>query len=88
MTGDRIQDWIGMCRVPVYTATVVLYVVARFVETAPFTMLWELQRCRRLLCPRFFARGVYQVSGALVFCIWCWIVFVLWRCMADVCPAF
>lgn len=67
MTHDRIQDWIGMWRVPVYTAAVALYMVAQFVETAPVHYAMGAAALSAFIVSAFFARGVYQVSGALFF---------------------
>lgn len=65
MTHDRIQDWIGIWRVPVYTAAVALYMVAQFVETAPVHYAMGAAALSAFIVSAFFARGVYQVSGAL-----------------------
>ncbi|MGG2952805.1 hypothetical protein [Geobacillus stearothermophilus] len=53
--------------VPVYTAAVALYMVAQFVETASVHYAMGAAALSAFIVSAFFARGVYQVSGALFF---------------------
>ncbi|TRY42457.1 hypothetical protein FOI67_11185 [Geobacillus sp. LEMMJ02] len=66
MTNDRIKDMIGTLRVPVYTAAVVLYVLAQFVA-APIHYVMGAAALLAFVVSAFYAHGVYMVSGVLFF---------------------
>ncbi|MGZ0085990.1 hypothetical protein ACWNXI_10555 [Caldibacillus thermoamylovorans] len=67
MEGRNLKRMIGTLRVPLYTAVVVLYVVAQFVDAVVIRYVMGGAAVLALAVSAFYARGVYAVSGTVFF---------------------